>query len=245
MMRPLLRHCCRLLTVALLTFASHTGTTAAASLLTNGDFETGNFTGWSVTAQGNGNWFVANGTHPPLNATDVIAGAANGMFLAVTDQTRPGAFSLVQAFTVPIDAGFVELSFSMFVDNYGPRAVTSTLDYTTGINQHARVDILADGASAFDTSASSVIANFYLGSDAGNTSNPYTHYRFNLTSLVTPGATYQIRFADVANQSVLHQGVDAVRIIAEIPEPGIPALFAAGLGVLLFPRRKKRGPSLT
>lgn len=227
------------LLVVLLAFAGSPFTVAsAASLLTNGSFENGNFTGWSVATQGNGNWFVGTGNHPPLNASDTVAGAADGVFFAVTDQTRPGSYALTQTFTVPADTTFVELSFHMFVDNYGSRSITPTLNPDAGMpNQYARVDLLTAGASAFDTTLTSIVANFYLGSDAGNTSNPYGYYRFNISSLVTPGSTYQLRFASVANQGILHQGLDAVTIIAEIPEPGSSLLFAAGLGLLFGARR--------
>jgi hypothetical protein len=209
----------------------------AASLLTNGGFETGDFSGWSVTTQGNGNWFVNTGNPSPLT-TDPVAGAAAGVFYAVTDQTRPGAYSLTQSFTVPQTTAYVELSFQMFVDNYASRSITFTLNPDSGVpNQYARVDLLTAGASAFETASASILRSFYLGSDAGNASNPYGYYRFNLSSLVTPGETYQLRFASVANQGVLHQGVDAVTIIAEIPEPGSSLLFAAGLGLLFGARR--------
>lgn len=214
--------------------------TMAASLLTNGGFETGDFSGWSVTTQGNGNWFVNTGNLSPLN-TDPVAGVAAGVFYAVTDQTRPGAYSLTQTFTVPQTTAYVELSFQMFVDNYASRSITPTLSPDAGMpNQYARVDLLTVGASADTTLATSIVATFYAGSDAGNASNPYGYYRFNLSSLVTPGETYQLRFATVANQGILHQGVDAVTIIAEIPEPGSNLLFATGLGLLLGVRRHLR-----
>jgi hypothetical protein len=218
----------------------------AASLLANGGFETGDFTGWSVATQGVGNWFVATGTQSPLNTSLPVAGAAEGLYFAITDQTRPGSYALTQAFTVPANAGFVQLSFQMFVDNFGAAGFGSstapyplTFNNTALPNQHARVDLLTASASAFDTAASSIVANFYLGSDAGGNPHPYGYYQFNVTALVTPGSTYQIRFADVAGQTILHQGVDAVSIIAEIPEPDSSILFTAGLGLLLGLRLRR------
>jgi hypothetical protein len=215
------------------------GTSAAhaASLLENGSFGTD---GWSIATEGSGNWFLTSGTSTPLTS-DLVAGPANGGFYAVTDATGPGARALTQAFTVPSNTGHVELSFKMFVDSYGGRSITPTLAYNSGLpNQYARVDLLKADASPFDTTGG-VIANFYMGSDAGNTSNPYSNYKFNITSLVSPGGSYQIRFADVANQGLMHQGVDAVRIVAEIPEPASYLFFAVGLGLLAGLRRQSRG----
>lgn len=208
---------------------------AATSLLQNGGFETGNLNGWTVDNQagGSGNWFVTPGNTTALNS-DTVSAPATGLFHAVTDQTHPGAHALRQAFTVPNDAGYVELSFRLFVDNYGSNSPTASLDYALGMpNQHARVDLLTATAGPFETGSASVIGNFYLGSDSAAAPNPYGFYRFNISSLVAAGGMYQIRFADVGNQGVMHTGVDDVRIVAEIPEPATIGFFVAGLGLLL------------
>jgi len=218
----------------LCTIASVSATTAAI-VINNGDFGTE----WSTTNQpgGSGNWYFIDGTTTPLSG-DTVAGPAEGLFFAVTDLSRPGAHALTRSFTVPASAISLEVTFKMFVDSYGGRTIGSNLEYAGASNQHARVDILRDGASAFDTSAVGVLTNLYLGTDAGNTANPYKAYQFNLTGILTPGQTYQLRFADVANQGLLHMGVDAVYIVAEVPEPSSYMFFALGLGLLWGARRR-------
>ena len=65
---------------------------APIELVTNGDFETGSFTGWTVTDQagGSGNWFIDTpGSSTPMNGLPTAANPAGGSFYAVTDQGGP------------------------------------------------------------------------------------------------------------------------------------------------------------
>jgi hypothetical protein len=217
---------------------------AASSLITNGGFESGSFTGWTVTNWGSGAWFVDSDTSPPLNGADIpTVGPAAGTYYAVTDQEGPTTAALRQTFTVPSDAVSLILSFQMFVDNYGSFTVGSNgLDHTSIPNQHARVDLLTAAATAFDT-GSGVLANFYIGSDSGEKPHSYKSYQFEISPFVVPGGTYQLRFAETDNQGILLQGVDNISIVPVVPEPETYALFLAGLGfVLARARLRKRQP---
>jgi hypothetical protein len=136
----------------------------------------------------------------------------------------------------------------MFVNDQsgnGPTFDPAGLDYTAVSNQHARVDILTGTSTAFSTAAADIVANLYLGIDGGSTPNPYTSYNIDITSLVTAGNTYQIRFAEVDNLGQLNQGIDNVSIDASssaagVPEPTTLALMGLGLAGLGFARKRKR-----
>lgn len=220
---------------------------APVELIENGGFETGDFSGWTVNNQvdGNGDWFVGTpGESLPLSGEPTAANPAGGSFYAVTDQGGAGAHVLIQNFTVPFDATGVALTFQMFVNDWsdlGPIVDPAGLDYAVGANQHARVDILAADADDFDT-GSGVIANLFLGVDEGEDPNPYTDYAFDLTGLLTPGETYRLRFGEVDNQFFQNMGVDNVSLIADaaqVPEPAALTLLGAGLlGIAAFRRRK-------
>jgi hypothetical protein len=187
----------------------------AVQLLTNPGFETGNFSGWTATSQpgGSGTFVVLAGTSGLISGSATVGPHNGSMFYAVTDQGGPGAQALIQPFTIPGSSPAVNLSFSMFDNDYdgGPLVNAAGLDYTAFPNQHARVDILTAAATAFDTGAG-VKTNFYLGVDPHTNPNPYRNYSFDITDLVGGGGTFQLRFAQVDNEFYQNLGVDDVSI---------------------------------
>jgi hypothetical protein len=223
-------------------FLARPAQAATIELLTNGGFETGTLAGWSVVdlAGGSGTWFATSALATPSSAFATV-GPAAGSFYAVTDQGGPGTHALLQSFTVAPGATSVILSFAMFVNDQnglGPIVNPAGLDHTAVPNQHARVDILSSAATAFDTGAG-VLANFYLGIDAGANPHPYTPYLFDITALVAAGGTFQLRFAEVDNQLFFHQGVDSVSILQTVPEPATLLLLGAGLSAVAARRRRR------
>jgi hypothetical protein len=222
----------------------------AAELLTNGGFETGNFTGWMVRQKDgtSGNWFVTDVAQGPLSFLPT-AGPATGSWYAVSDQTNLGAQVLTQFFSVPIDARHVVVSFSLFVNDwsgagpiFGPGLeFGAVLDSGVGVapNQHARVDLMAAVPDPFDVGAG-VMATGYLGVDTGDLPNGWQRYTFDITPYVLPGSAYAVRFAQVDNQGYFNMGVDDVSITATVPEPATWVSMMVGGLVLAAARRQPR-----
>ena len=223
-------------------------------LVVNGGFETGNYSGWTTSSQtgSEGSLYIDTpGTTTPVTNAGTASNPTGGSYYSVTDQNGPGAYSLTQQFTVPIGTTALTFSFDMFVNNYSEvNAVNPAgLDYTATPNQHARVDLLLSGADPFSTAGGDVLANFFLGSDPFATNpNAWTSYSFDIFGLITPGQSYQVRFAEVDNQFFFNQGVDNVSILATggaVPEPGTWAMMLMGFGAVGFAMRRRKQTELT
>ncbi len=224
------------------------GPASAAELLTNGGFETGDYTGWtaSVRAGSNGNLNISTpGVNSPLSGSATAVNPLGGSFYSVTDQTGPGSYALTQSFFVPVAATSALLTFQMFASNQSGTTIIDPigLDHTGPANQHARVDILSAGADPFSTSVADVIASLYLGDDGAGL-NPYIDYSFDLLALGLSGGTgYQVRFGQVDNQLFFQQGVDNVSIdaqVAAVPEPATWAFMIFGFGAVGGAMRRQR-----
>ena len=154
-------------------------------LITNGDFETGDLTGWTIANLGDAGSFSIDTpeTTTPITGLPTQGNPRGGSFYAVSDQGGPGTRALLQSFTVPQNFVPVQLSFDMFVNNWGEGP---------SIDQQARVDILVDGASPFSTDPADILRTFYLGDDPGGFAanpHPFISYNFGLSGLLPPEAT--------------------------------------------------------
>jgi hypothetical protein len=73
---------------------------AEGELIVNGDFETGDFTGWTVGGFGGGGWILNDGTVDP-NSQDGPHPALNGAFSAIAVQNGNGRHTLSQEIQIP------------------------------------------------------------------------------------------------------------------------------------------------
>lgn len=229
----------------LATFGVHAG-----ELISNGGFETGDFTGWSVYEAGTlGAVSVESGLVTP-NSGKPTMGPASGTYYALMDDPAASANALIQTFsTGPVQSAV--LSFNMFVNDHNPSGEVlidpTGLDATTGgsdsPNQHARVDLLSVSASPFDTGAG-VLKTFYLGGGTGRLfNNPYTAFAgFDVTDVLAAGGTFQLRFAEVNNENFFNVGIDNVSLqVTPVPEASTWAMMLAGLALtgLITHRRRQ------
>lgn len=210
---------------------------SSVSNMARSDFEVGRLAGWTVTNLGvSGSWCLSrNGMSTPISGHATSLNAAGGGFYAVADMGGPCTLVMMMSFTVPAGPSPVVLEFDLYANDWsgsGPLVNPDGLSYLLPSNQHARVDILIPEAEAFDT-GSAVLTNLYLGVDAGAPPNPYTHYSFDITSLVGTGGTFVLRFAEVCNMYYLNTGVDNIRLYSgrEMPVAITPtnACFVDGV----------------
>ena len=201
------------------------GEPVITELITNGNFELGNWNCWTITTeigyQTSGFFLSRPGINLPVSIYSTAINPAGGNYYMVTDQDGAGRNSLTQKFTVPANTTTVTLEFQMFVNSYSYpyHKIISPfgLDLTFA-NQHARVDILRADATPFDTSGTVVLRNLYIGADYGLNPHNYTSYSFDITDTVLTPGEYILRFAEVDNQNFFHMGIDNVSLKATIVE---------------------------
>ena len=229
---------------------------ADLSLILNGGFDQsgGSLASWTVVNQSlsNGNWFVQSGTSSPTSGYPVPA-PPEGTHAAMTDEGGPGSYVLYQDFVVPLSVSAATLSFDKFIGNrYGSFVTPSSLDFTGGANQQARVDIITTTASPFSVAAGDVLLNVFKTNTGDQLVNPgYSLVSTDLTSFLTAhaGQTLRLRFAVTDNQFFFQFGVDAVSLnvtpgVTAAPEPS--TLAGAATGILMVVgytwRRRRAAP---
>lgn len=187
------------------------GGPATAASVANGDFETGDLSGFTVANQagGNGNWFSYSGTTSPQTRAQ-IAAPPQGNFAATTDQNGRGSHILYQDIALEENAEHT-LSFTLYYRNSARSFSTpDTLDYNVRPNQQYRVDILKPSADPFSVDPADVLDSVYR-TEVGdpNTLEP-TPMTFDLSPYA--GQTVRLRFAEVDNQSNFRASVDDIQV---------------------------------
>jgi hypothetical protein len=212
---------------------------SAVQLLTNGNFETGTFAGWTALNQvgGDGSWFIDTpGTTSPVSGFPTLATGGNphGNFYAVTDQGGSGSHVLIQSFNVATGTTSVILTWDMFNNNQDSGPFGTGLNFNVLPTQIARVDILTAAATVDDVGAG-VLQNCFLGGTPGGNPHPFASSACDITAAVSGGGTFQLRFGETDNQFFFQMGIDNVAInavAAQAPEPTSLLLLSLGIAGL-------------
>lgn len=188
----------------------HKAKPLADAVITNGNFETGDFTGWTTQNAGEGAWFVYAGTVSPLSGS-TIAPPPEGNFAATTDQTGPGTHILFQDVTLEPNNTHT-LSFILYyVNQAGVFFTPDNLDFADGPKQQYRVDII-DPNAPVDSVTTGVLAQVFRTEVGDPNSLAPTSFSFDLTPFA--GQTVRLRFAEVDNQLFFQASVDDVQIVS-------------------------------
>jgi hypothetical protein len=178
---------------------------ANAATVVNGNFETGNLTGWQIqTLGGSGDWAVysgSGGAGPP----------PQGTYAAQTTQFGPGTRFLYQ--DIALEPGFTHsLSMLVYYLCLAPLATppSGTLDYTVSPNQQYRIDVMKPSASLSSVSPSDILLNVFQTHPGDPTTLGPTLKTVDLTPFV--GQTVRLRFAEVDNIGNFYAAVDAVSL---------------------------------
>jgi hypothetical protein len=122
-----------------------------SNLIINGNFETGDFSGWTLVNSGNGTFVINDGTVDPSGPDDPLA-PYGGSFSALTNQNGSGVRTIYQEVTLPAGATF---SWADMIRNHA-------LDFSDP-DQEFRVEIWDTGnqvlATLFSTNPSAPLLN--------------------------------------------------------------------------------------
>src|SRR5205823_3217909 len=101
-------------------------------LITNGDFETGNFNGWTVSSVGVNGWQINNGSIDPASPATPQP-PISGSFDTFADSTGPGTRNITQSFVVPTSVTQATLSWSDRIQNFANAFVATTQEFRVQI----------------------------------------------------------------------------------------------------------------
>ncbi len=181
----------------------------AQCTFTNGNFETGNLTGWTVYTRVvpgyTANWYNYTGTLSPFSS-HTISAPPQGTRGAVVDQSNQSVDELYQDFTLPAGQSGT-LSFYIAYNNTAGSFVTpNTLDYSN--SQQARVDLLKTTAPNETVAASDIYAKLFQTQVGDPLTKTPTLLTFDVSGFA--GVTARLRFAESVGFSWLNFQVDNV-----------------------------------
>jgi len=91
------------------------GVLSTPGQIVNGDFETGNFSGWTLANSGNGTFVINNGTYP---SPDGPLPPYSGNFSALSTQSGPGIHTIYQDVTLPAGTTSATLCWADRIRNH-------------------------------------------------------------------------------------------------------------------------------
>jgi hypothetical protein len=213
--------------------------TAAAATITNGDFESGNLSGWHVQRETEaGDWFAYRGTEAPYGSTGERAGAApvqappQGRFAAISDEIDPDSIILWQDVTLEPNASHI-LSLTAYYQSELALSIPSpdslsVLEEVIGnqANEQFRVDVIKPTAPLNTVNPEDILATLFQTESGSPKTMAPTQFSADLTPFA--GQTVRIRAAVAARpdpereeigatRGILNAGIDAVSISSSGP----------------------------
>jgi hypothetical protein len=209
------------------------GLALAGKGLTNGNFETGTFKGWTHGQEGgSGNWFVYKGrptfgdllgTPTRRGITQKLPKPRQGKYAAATAQGGPGTRLLFHKLTLKPNVKR-KLSFLMRYTSdaaihdrntlhaaglmsrtYGKRGVV--VDHP---NQQFRVDLMRPGADKFSLKQADILKTLYATETGDSTHKGWKRYDFDLSGF-DPGKA-KLRAVEVDNQGTFVAALDDLKL---------------------------------
>lgn len=115
------------------TVISHTaGVLLTPGQIVNGDFETGNFSGWTLANSGSGTFVINNGTYDPPGPDGPLP-PYSGNFSALSTQSGAGVHTIYQDVTLPAGATSATLRWADRIRNHAVKFADPTQEFRVEI----------------------------------------------------------------------------------------------------------------
>jgi hypothetical protein len=203
-------HAARLAAICLLVLVAQICAQAQCTF-TNGDFETGDLTGWTVysrvlTGVGNAaNWYNYTGTSSPLSS-HTLSPPPQGTRAAVSDQNQASINELTQDFTLPPGQSGT-LTFKIAYNNLASLFVTlPTLDFNN--NQQFRIDLIKTTSAHESVAVNDIYAKLYQTQPGNALFLAPTLMTYDVSGYA--GGTARLRFAESVGFNWMNLQVDNV-----------------------------------
>jgi len=203
-------------------------------LVTNGGFETGNFTGWTAVSNGatggcgSNLWVVNNtGTQGCTSYGTTTAAPISGTYAAFN--TFDGSavnYTLSQQIIVP---GSITAATLSFMDEF-------TMGYSGTLRTF--------NVGFYNAAGTTLLGNVFTQQPGVSQKQAWTQQSIDVKALLASyvGNTLTLRFTQIIPQDYTGPagfGLDNVSLIAEVPEPSSIALLGLGLLGFVGLRRKR------
>jgi len=172
---------------------------SSGCLIVNGDFETGDFTGWIKVDSGSGTFVINDGTYNPLSSDGPIA-PCGGAFSALTDQSEPGTHTLYQDVTIPSGATTATLNWTDIIRNHHTDFVDP--------GQEFRVEIR-------DSTTNAVLQTLYSTNPGDPLLNSCTSRSADISAYI--GQTIRVAFTEEDNEFFFNLHLDDICIEVVCP----------------------------
>lgn len=182
---------------------------APAATIANGNFETGDLSGWTTSESGSGSWTNYTGTTAPSGL--VVGAPPEGTRGAVTSQGGPGSHLLYQ--DVALEAGSTHtLKLWVYWQNNASFVTRSpaTLSQTGGANQQLRIDVMSPSASVTSVDPADILASVSQTQPGDPGTQAPTEISADLSAFA--GQTVRLRVAEVDNANFFSAAIDDVRV---------------------------------
>jgi hypothetical protein len=185
---------------------------ARAAIVTNGDFETGNLSGWQADTTPGSLWTVYSGTVLPAFGTDwAVPAPPQGTRAAITAQGDESRQILYQDLALPPGGSVYQLSLITYYTAYAAIFAPDNLDLIEPPgNEQFRIDVMRPGAAITSVAPSDVLLTVFRTLTGDPTAIPPTQKTADLSAFA--GQTVRLRLAVAVTSDEMNAGADAIAV---------------------------------